>query len=141
MNKAYLTAISRNKISKPVQFLKTEGLLKGTVLDYGCGRGFDAKAIKADAFDPHYFPEMPKKKYDTIICNYVLNVVDETVEKNIIKSIKKLLKKGGRAYISVRRDSFKEGINSKGTYQRYSYPNLTSFNKESGSYEMYLLEV
>jgi len=43
MNKAHLTAISRKLPSKPMQILHQKGLLKGALLDYGCGKGFDAK--------------------------------------------------------------------------------------------------
>ena len=33
------TAIIRNKLSKPMQILREKKLLRGSVLDYGCGHG------------------------------------------------------------------------------------------------------
>ena len=38
-NKSRLTAISRKNLSVPVRWLKKSGLLKGRMLDYGCGPG------------------------------------------------------------------------------------------------------
>ena len=78
------TAIERKKVSAPMKFLEDEGHLEGRVLDYGCGRGFDAGALGLESYDPYFFPEVPKGKFDTITCNYVLNVVDEETEAYLI---------------------------------------------------------
>ena len=40
-DKSHLTAIGRNRRSAPAASLEKEGLIVGTVLDYGCGRGKD----------------------------------------------------------------------------------------------------
>ena len=137
--KTHLTAIVRKKISLPMEYLKEQCLLKGKVLDYGCGRGFDVQALNIQGYDPHYSPEMPKCKFDTITCNYVLNVVDKEIELLILKTIKALLKKNGVAYISVRRDKFNEGFTSKKTFQRFVELDLEVVNKKPGSYIMYKL--
>ena len=39
------TAISRKAPSRPMRFLQEHDLLKGRMLDYGCGRGTDAKFL------------------------------------------------------------------------------------------------
>jgi hypothetical protein len=96
------TAIRRNKLSKPMEYLLTKGLLIGRVLDYGCGHGEDADHIGADKYDPHWFPKKPVGLYDTITCHYVLNVVPEA--SDILKDIRSLLIPGGKAYVTVRRD-------------------------------------
>ena len=54
-------------------------------------------------YDPVSYPRMPKGKFDTITCNYVLNVVPIEEEAKIISSVYRRLKKGGSAYFSVRR--------------------------------------
>jgi len=137
---AYKTAITRTKISAPTRFLKEEGLLKGDVLDYGCGKGFDADELGFDKYDPHFFPDTELSTYDVIVCNYVLNVVDEDTGKQIIETIRSLLKVGGKAYISVRRDfKVKEYVSKKGTYQRLVDLALPVLKQDSG-FCIYVLE-
>jgi hypothetical protein len=118
MNLSHKTAIGRNKPSKPIKLLLKKGLVVGRVLDFGCGRGFDADHFGFKKYDPYYFPVYPKGKYQTIICSYVLNVLPKREENNLIKQIKTLLKRGGKAFLTVRRDIKKEGYTPKGTYQR-----------------------
>ncbi len=104
MNEPHRTAITRSKLSAPAKLLEERGELDGRVLDYGCGRGFDAGELGLESYDPYFFPSIPKGKFDTIICNYVLNVVDEDIQAWIIHDIESRLKPGGHAFISVRRD-------------------------------------
>ena len=98
------TAIKRTRISVPVRYLEDEGLLIGRVLDYGCGYGEDAKVFGFEVYDPFFFPSVPKGEFDTIICNYVLNVVPEDIQEGIIQDIEQRLKPNGFAYLAVRRD-------------------------------------
>jgi ATP adenylyltransferase len=118
-DKAHLTAIKRNKVSAPVRWLSDAGLIQGwDILDYGCGRGFDADAFQMEKYDPHYFPTYPTKMYDLIICNYVLNVVDLPKQVEILQNMSNLLKVDGVAFVIVRRDVKQNGFTSRGTYQR-----------------------
>jgi len=87
------------------------------VLDYGCGKGFDFKFYGIDGYDPYYYPKFPEKKYDFIMCNFVLNVVEEKERQEIISNVKSLLKTEGTAFFTVRRDIKKEGLTSRGTEQ------------------------
>lgn len=121
MNKAYLTAISRKSLSIPIRWLLKRDLVTKNHLDYGCGRGGDADRLTCDRYDPHYFPDKPLKKYDSITCTYVLNVLYSTDIGNVIESIRELLTDDGKAYITVRRDIKKEGITSRGTHQYMVY--------------------
>ena len=124
-NKAHLTAIVRKAPSLPMQYLNTLGVFKyRDILDYGCGRGFDALYYGIDGYDPHYSPNFPNKLYDVITCNYVLNVVSKEEAESIITLIESLLKETGMAYFTVRRDKFQEGVTSKHTYQRHVYLDL-----------------
>jgi len=134
------TAMGRKGMSAPASWLKKQDLLKGRILDYGSGRGFDADAIGADRYDPYWHPVKPKGKFDTIMCNYVLNVVDEQTQAEIIRDIRSLLKKGGSAYISVRRDmKGKEADTVNWNVQRWVELDFPSIRKTSG-YEMYRIE-
>lgn len=119
--RSYLTAISRKKASAPMTWLKAQGKLKGRILDYGSGRGEDADIFKTERYDPHFSPEMPKGKFDTIVSNFVLNVLSEEETDMVIDDVKSRLKPGGEAYFAVRRDVKEEGFTSRGTFQRTVY--------------------
>lgn len=113
------TAISRNKLSTPLQYLVDNLLIIHPALDYGSGRGQNADELKMDKFDLIHHPKKPSKKYKTITCNYVLNVIEDAdVRAFVIDDIKKMLLPGGKAYISVRNDvKSLVGHTVKGTYQ------------------------
>jgi len=98
------TAIKRSKLSVPMRYLSDHGLLNGRVLDYGCGRGDDAAALDIESYDPTWQPSKPRGKFDTITCNYVLNVVAPKTEREIIKDIRSRLRKNGIGYVTVRSD-------------------------------------
>lgn len=138
MDNSHKTAISRTKPSRPTKLLFAAGLLRGRVLDYGCGKGFDVIYYDLEGYDPHYRPHLPEGKFDTIICNYVLNVVTEVEGEKIIEHIKSLLTSDGKAYITVRRDNFLAGVNGKGLYQRMVQLNYKSLINRGG-FEMYEL--
>ncbi len=124
---SHLTAIERSKLSFPGKFLLNKQLLKGRILDFGCGFGNDVKVLGQKGFnvigyDPHYFPQYPDKKFDTIICFYVLNVLFPEEQANVLMEVSNLLNPEGKAYYAVRRDIRKEGfrehyVHKKPTYQ------------------------
>lgn len=115
---SWKTAIVRTKLSAPVRYLREHRLIKGYVLDYGCGRGFDATYLGWDKYDPHYYPDDPSFLYDTIICSYVLNTLPKSREREILDDIRQYLRFFGHAYITVRRNVKKPGYTKLGTYQR-----------------------
>ena len=107
----YQTAINRSKPSLPARFLEDQGLLEGKILDYGCGYGFDAEYYGMDKYDPRYFPynrwafrDRKLSQYDIITCTYVLCVLPPKLQQKVLFDVEVLLRKGGNAYISVRRD-------------------------------------
>jgi diadenosine tetraphosphate (Ap4A) HIT family hydrolase len=126
-NFSHLTAIERLRLSLPTQFLLENNLLKDEILDFGCGFGNDVKllqekGLKVTAYDPYYYPEYPFRKFDTIVCCYVLNVLFPEQQSTVLMAISHLLKSGGKAYYAVRRDIKKEGfrehyVHKKPTYQ------------------------
>lgn len=119
MSKAHLTAIARKSLSQPTKYLIKQGLIVGKTLDYGCGKGYDCDELGCDGYDPYHRPGKIKGKYDTIYCNFVLNVIADPLERDaVIASILKLLKAKGTAYISVRNDRRAlNGYTSRGTWQ------------------------
>lgn len=83
------TAIARRSLSKPVALAISHGLLRPgmTVLDYGCGRGDDVRALQAQGYeaigwDPHYRPDTALLHHcDVVILGYVLNVIEDAEER------------------------------------------------------------
>lgn len=82
----FITALSRDKPSKPTRILYDKGLLYGKVLDYGCGKGFDVewlnkKGIYTLGYDKYNDEfndiELLYNTYDVAICNYVLNTIPD----------------------------------------------------------------
>lgn len=124
---SHLTAKERESLSFPAKLLLNKKLLQGDVLDFGCGFGKDVELLKAKGivivgYDKHYFPKYPTTKFDTIICFYVLNVLMQEEQANVLMEVSRLLKPIGKAYFAVRRDLQNEGfrthkIHLKKTYQ------------------------
>ena len=151
------TAISRKALSVPARYLLKNKLITGSILDYGCDKGGDVKRLAAMnkmiiGYDPNSSYETRGKffrgteamlspyKFDTILCTYVLNVVQHhRGQPEILERIKFLLHPAGVAYITVRRDIKKEGINKRGTYQRNVVLNLPVV-RETSTYCIYKLE-
>lgn len=124
---SHLTAKERDAISFPARFVWRQGLLKGEILDFGCGFGKDVEVLKEKGldiygYDKFHFPTYPQKKFDTIICFYVLNVLMPEEQARVLMEVSSLLKPSGKAYFAVRRDIVYEGfrihkIHQKPTYQ------------------------
>ena len=100
----------------------------GRVLDYGCGKGADARYLENKgynicSYDPHWNPTTPVGTFDTVLCTYVLNVLREAEAAEVIRNIKKYLTPSGVAYITVRRDIKKEGVTSRGFLKNVVLPN------------------
>ena len=114
-NHPHLTAKERTDISFPARWLLNQKLLQGEILDFGCGFGVDTDKLKEQGFDivgydNYYRPEYPKKRFDTIICNYVLNVLEPKEQSMALMQVSELLKPTGCAYFAVRRDIKHEGF-------------------------------
>jgi len=129
MKNSHKTAISRKKPSVPMRWLEKVGYLyddgsqSELMLDYGCGKGFDADYFGMAKYDPHFFPDVMALElgaYDIVTCNYVLNVVSYEEEHDLVFRVLSYLTDDGVAYFSVRRDIPRGAhTNKRGTYQRW----------------------
>jgi hypothetical protein len=105
IDNAHKTAITRTKLSAPAKWLLDNGCLKGRGLDYGCGRGGDADRLDYEGYDPHYQPVVPFGVFDTVVCTFVMNVIEShSARRAVLSDIDSLLADDGCAYITVRTD-------------------------------------
>lgn len=123
---SHCTAKERDKLSFPAKIVNERNGLNGHILDFGCGFGTDVKFLheqgyRITGYDPHYFPEYPTGKFDTIICFYVLNVLLPTEQSRVLMEVSRLLKPGGTAYFAVRRDLKKEGYRTHYVHEVPTY--------------------
>lgn len=135
MNKSHLTALRRKNISRPTAYLYGADKLKGSLLDYGSGHGWDAWLCDAVAYDPHYAPvDLSGQQFDTIYSNFVLNVIEDPDERAfVLLRIQHFLKDNGTAYITVRADKKKlNGATKRGTWQGLIELNLPVEKKTAG---------
>lgn len=133
---SHLTAKKRETLSFPAKILFNRNLLVGEVLDFGCGFGNDVKLlqekeIKIEGYDKHYFPEYPTKKFDTIICFYVLNVLMPEEQATVLMELSQLVKPTGKVYIAVRRDLQYEGFRTHKIHQKKTYQCNVILNSKS----------
>ena len=97
-------AIRRATVSFGADWLIQNDLVQGRVLDYGCGYGLDADRFGWNAFDPYYRQQEPTGKFDTIICNHVLNMLTRDSRHRATKRIQGLLTEVGVAWLIVPRN-------------------------------------
>lgn len=139
-----MTAIHRTSISAPLKkLLETNRLnIYQTILDYGCGHGFDLNYLKSNSFKIEGYDKYIEtfsnefyynNHYDAIICLYVLNTISEYNERvSVLKELISLLNSKGKIFLAVRSidelnsskntnyKKYKDGIiTSRGTFQKY----------------------
>jgi ATP adenylyltransferase len=112
---SHLTVKERKYPSYPAKQLRSMGQIQGRVLDFGCGLGVDVSFLRKNGFetigyDPHYAPEIPEGRFDTILCNYVLNVLLPEEQAQVLMAVAELIKPTGKAYFAVRRDIQRSGF-------------------------------
>jgi len=133
---SHLTAKERDRLSFPARILFERDVLKGEVLDFGCGFGKDvdllsSKGVNIVGYDKHYFPNYPTKKYDTILCIYVLNVLLPEEQAIVLMELSQLIKPTGKVYIAVRRDVVYEGFRTHKIHQEKTYQCNVVLNSKS----------
>jgi hypothetical protein len=137
---SYKTAIGRTKPSAPSVWLFDNDYIVGKLLDFGCGRGYDVAYFDCDGYDPFYYKKYPTRRYDTILCTYVLNTLEPDDRLKVLTEIASLLKNDhSKAYLTVRRNVKVPGYTSTGTYQEnvvFPYPIVY----KTGDYCIYLFD-
>ena len=139
---SWMTAIKRKRLSAPIRYLIMIGALQDahTMLDYGCGRGWDADNLGMDKYDPHWFDDETcfTKTYDVITCTYVLNTIPLGDKRDsVVRRILSMLNVGGVAYITVRRDIKNVGFTKRGTYQCNAFVPNAELIRETSAFAIY----
>jgi DNA phosphorothioation-associated putative methyltransferase len=82
-------AITRVELSRPVRLAIESGIIttETTIFDYGCGIGGDVKRLQAtgytcEGWDPYYFPDSEIRSADIINLSYIINVIEDPVERD-----------------------------------------------------------
>ena len=137
---AFKTAIKRNnKLSAPMKVLYDKGLLKGKILDYGCGFGEDVNKLKNlgynivgyDKYNTKFKIDfLLDKMYSVVTCNYVFNVIQKNEHDKLLKLLKSL---GDEIYISVRAD--KKAIKHNWVYDKDKDVYITTANTYQRFYD------
>lgn len=122
-------------MSKPVRLAFEANLIaRGTtLLDYGCGRGDDLKSLAQNeimcwGWDPVYFPDGSREPADVVNLGYVVNVIEDPVERRDVLS--DAWARAGRLLIVSSRldleasglsvDTFSDGcVTQWGTFQKF----------------------
>jgi DNA phosphorothioation-associated putative methyltransferase len=81
-------AIARKSLSRPTRLALEAGLFSegATFFDYGCGYGVDIdriaeKGYESAGWDPYYRPDSPRIAADIVNLGYVINVIEERLER------------------------------------------------------------
>lgn len=130
---SHKTAISRRTASKPLRDLIH--LFTGTILDYGCGKGADVKHLKDNGyhvvgFDPYFLnTRFDDTLYDTVFCNYVINVISTKEERvSLLSTLLASCKKGGKVIVVSRSTKDIETACKGGNWKTYSDGYITGKN-------------
>lgn len=129
------TAIERNVLSTPVQYLWRHGFIDGqrTFFDYGCGRGGDLRALQAagiDAhgWDPYFAPAEAKVPAAVVNLGFVLNVIESPAERDealhgaydLTETVLAVAAMLGGAGTTNRFQRFGDGVlTQRNTFQKY----------------------
>ena len=133
-------AIRRGTVSQTALFLDEHRLLRGRVLDYGCGFGFDADHFGWEAYDPHYRQRLPDGLFDTVVCNHVANMLTRDSRQELYRALRALLAPEGKVYVSVSRKIPKAGkVALRKRIQNYVVLTLPSLFRDD-EMEIYRLE-
>ena len=101
-----LSQYQLDSLSQPMQWLLKKHLLRGKILVYGSDN-YEQKLLSNLGYNIEvcgrdYRPNHPTEQFDTIISIYLFNWLDNIEQNNVLLSVSRLLKHGGKAYFAVK---------------------------------------
>lgn len=143
MNNSFLSAKNRPAPSKPLLDMLESGVVNGSILDYGCGKGADVDyltIIKPNTmiagYDPHYQPILPRLLFDTIFCAYVINYIrDRAIVDDMISTMKRKLSDDGRLILVARSIAEVNGNVKRNSSWKYDPDSGGYTSKKSGIFQ------
>lgn len=134
-SRRHLTAMARDLASRPVRLAHEHGLIdpQTRFFDFGCGRGADiawlqSEGITAAGWDPAHRPQSRKTKSDVVGLTFVVNVIEDPVERvsvvreawDLAKSLlivsARLVGERDDSHVKPRSDGW---MTNRGTFQRF----------------------
>ena len=127
------TAISRKKMSRPMRLALSTRFVNPnmSLLDYGCGKGEDVRqlksmGIKASGYDSQ-FNAGYRTQADIVTLFYVLNVIEDPVERNdvlrdayaLANNVLFIAVRTGKSPLKNAEPHSDGWITSKGTFQKF----------------------
>jgi DNA phosphorothioation-associated putative methyltransferase len=125
----------RDNLSRPIRLALTHEVLtpRRSVFDYGCGRGDDLRTLTSSGFeaagwDPAHRPDAPRTPADVVNLGYVVNVIDDPVERadtlsrawrlarHVLIVAARLVDERDDAHIAPVRDGW---VTRHGTFQKF----------------------
>ena len=89
-----------------MRWLIEKNLLQGKILCYGRNSAeknlLKTKGYNIEAHNRDYQPNHPTEQFDTIVSIYLFNWLDNIEQNNVLLSVSRLLKHGGKAYFAVK---------------------------------------
>ena len=129
-------AIRRSTVSFAAAWLVEQAYVRGRVLDYGCGFGFDADHYGWEAFDPYYRQRALEGKFETVVCNHVLNMLTRTSRERAMGEMQGLLSAEGAAFLDCAQEHSrrrKTGVAKTDTELRRADTALHLRRREAGN--------
>lgn len=133
------TAMSIKTASVPTREAFSQNFLTETVFDWGCGKGRDtnflsANGLKVISYDKFLKPSPKPNEIDfseikSIICNYVLNVIENPIER--IELVEEIVHRANHNTIvlfSARSKSEIDNFAKKSKWRKYNDGYFTSTN-------------
>lgn len=130
------TAMTRTELSKPVRELLQTGLFENnmTFFDFGCGHGSDVRLLRemgvlGSGWDPVHAPLAPKQKAAVVNLGFVLNVIEDPVERvdTLVEAwslaeellLVSTMVEGQEGYYAVKRNLNDGIVTVRSTFQKY----------------------
>jgi SAM-dependent methyltransferase len=133
---------NKRKPSKPLIDMLAGGVINGSFLEFGSGRGNNVEYLASikpntmiSGFDPNSNGRVPTELFDTIFCNNLVTYTRTISElSNLFRLMKNRLKPDGKLIITARSIAEVKGNVNRNTNWTYD-PILKGYESKSGVFQ------